>query len=539
MSGWRSADPVPVLTANLDSDRIVQVMSNLLSNAIKFSPSGETVTVTITRRNGWGRIAVADRGPGIPENFRSRIFQRFSQADSSDTRKAGGTGLGLSIAKTIAERHGGHIGFDSALGVGTTFYFELPTLTRGERATAAPILAAETKADTKADARPKKKHILICEDDPDIAKLVAMLVVRNGMRAEIAPSAEAALGVLGERHFDAMTVDLILPGKDGITLIRELRQNPITQDLPVIVVSACSEDAEQHLTASTLGVIDWLNKPIDEERLRRAVSLATSRNRKTKPRLLYVEDDADLVEVVRTMLGDAVALTVASTVAEARNCLEREVYDLAILDVGMPDGSGLDLLKQLKGDQEEATSVIIFSGEEIGEDLAQMVGCRPGQGSCFQPGSAGNHPPAGRRGRDSARRRKETGIMAPPLTKILIIEDDSDIQTVARMALETVGGFTVEACGSGREAIEMAPRFKPDIILLDVMMPEMDGPTTLLHLRADTVAGATPVIFCTAKAMPTELEHYKALGSAGVIAKPFDPMTLAQQVRDIWNRHHG
>lgn len=130
-------------------------------------------------------------------------------------------------------------------------------------------------------------------------------------------------------------------------------------------------------------------------------------------------------------------------------------------------------------------------------------------------------------------------MMAPPLTKILIIEDDSDIQTVARMALETVGGFTVEACGSGKDAIEVAPQFMPDVILLDVMMPEMDGPTTLQHLRTDAVVGATPVIFCTAKAMPTELEHYKALGAAGVIAKPFDPMTLAQQVRDIWNRHHG
>ena len=129
--------------------------------------------------------------------------------------------------------------------------------------------------------------------------------------------------------------------------------------------------------------------------------------------------------------------------------------------------------------------------------------------------------------------------MAPSLTKILIIEDDSDIQTVARMALETVGGFTVEACGSGKDAIRVAPQFKPDVILLDVMIPEMDGPTTLRHLRTGPVVGATPVIFCTAKAMPTELEHYKALGSAGVIAKPFDPMTLAQQVRDIWNRHHG
>jgi len=126
-----------------------------------------------------------------------------------------------------------------------------------------------------------------------------------------------------------------------------------------------------------------------------------------------------------------------------------------------------------------------------------------------------------------------------PLNKILIVEDDPDIQTVARIALETVGGFTVETCASGREAIEVAPRFQPDIILLDVMMPDMDGPTTLQHLRADPTISATPVAFCTAKAMPAELEHYRNLGSAGVIAKPFDPMALADQVREIWNTYHG
>lgn len=126
-----------------------------------------------------------------------------------------------------------------------------------------------------------------------------------------------------------------------------------------------------------------------------------------------------------------------------------------------------------------------------------------------------------------------------PLQKILIIEDDPDIQTVAQMALETIGGFTVEACSSGREALEKAPGFQPDLFLLDVMMPEMDGPTTLLNLRALAQFETTPVIFCTAKAMPSELEQYKELGSAGIVAKPFDPMTLADQVREIWENHHG
>ena len=127
----------------------------------------------------------------------------------------------------------------------------------------------------------------------------------------------------------------------------------------------------------------------------------------------------------------------------------------------------------------------------------------------------------------------------PTLQKILIVEDDPDIQTVARMALEAIGGFTVETSNSGKEALVKAPAFQPDLILLDVMMPEMDGPTTLKELRNDPALEATPVVFCTAKAMPSELEQYEALGSAGVVAKPFDPMTLADQVRAIWNQRNG
>jgi two-component system, OmpR family, response regulator len=129
--------------------------------------------------------------------------------------------------------------------------------------------------------------------------------------------------------------------------------------------------------------------------------------------------------------------------------------------------------------------------------------------------------------------------MPPPLEKLLLVEDEPDIQTIARMALEMVGGFRVEVCGSGREALAAAPRFKPDLVLLDVMMPEMDGPTTLERLRELPEFGETPVVFITAKAMPTEIEHFKAIGAADIIPKPFDPMALADRVREIWNAYHG
>ena len=129
--------------------------------------------------------------------------------------------------------------------------------------------------------------------------------------------------------------------------------------------------------------------------------------------------------------------------------------------------------------------------------------------------------------------------MTHTLNTILYVEDEPDIRTVAQIALETVGGFTLRVCGSGEEAVEAGPSFKPDLLLLDVMMPGMDGPTTLAALRNDASMKDTPVIFMTAKVQPGEIQHYRDLGALDVIAKPFDPMTLAEQVRSIWTRAHG
>lgn len=125
------------------------------------------------------------------------------------------------------------------------------------------------------------------------------------------------------------------------------------------------------------------------------------------------------------------------------------------------------------------------------------------------------------------------------LARILYVEDEPDIQAVARIALEMVGGFQVLICSSGAEALEKAGDFAPDLILLDVMMPGMDGPTTLQHLRANPATANVPVIFLTAKVQPPEIAHYQSLGALNVIAKPFDPMQISNQVLQIWGQTKG
>ncbi|MDI1274363.1 PAS domain S-box protein [Polaromonas sp.] len=247
--------PRQPLKALVDSDRLLQVMTNLLSNAIKFSPAQGTVLVMLGRHAGRLRVEVSDTGPGIPEEFRQRIFQKFSQADSSDTRQKGGTGLGLAISKAIVERMEGSLGFTSKVDVGTTFYFELPEWRE------APPVTAPMSLD--GINRPR---ILVCEDDPDVARLIGMMLDKAGFDADIAHTAAQARDYLKMESYAAMTVDVQLPYENGLDLIRSLRQEKRTADLPVLVLSVTAAEARLH-AGNTLAVSAWLEKPIDEQRL--------------------------------------------------------------------------------------------------------------------------------------------------------------------------------------------------------------------------------------------------------------------------------
>jgi PAS domain S-box-containing protein len=238
----------------VDSDRLTQVVTNLLSNAIKYSPPQGTVNVVMRKQASRVRVEITDNGTGIPEEFRSRIFQKFSQADSSDTRQKGGTGLGLSISKIIIERMDGSIGFTSEPGKGTTFFFELPEWREAPPVTAPMGLVA----------RPR---VLVCEDDPDVAKLIGMMLDKGGYDADMAHTAEQARDYLKMDSYAAMTVDIKLPYENGLSLIRELRANQRTAWLPVLVLSVTAAEARQHASNQALAISDWLDKPLDEKRL--------------------------------------------------------------------------------------------------------------------------------------------------------------------------------------------------------------------------------------------------------------------------------
>lgn len=337
-----------------DADWLIQVVTNLLSNASKFSPQGGEVRITVDPEMRVARLSVADHGPGIPDGFRARIFSKFAQADGSDTRDKGGTGLGLAIAREIAERHGGRLWFESAEGEGATFHLDLP-------------LAGEN-ADGFEGEGPR---LLIVEDDADAAEILRAMLESDGFSADIAGTGRDGLSAARTGAYAALLVDLQLPDADGIGLIRALRARPDTRDLPVVVVSA--DTARGMARGRSLEVVDWMEKPFDQSRLREAVGAIFERMSDRKPTILHVDDDRDVLEVTASALAGTATLIPAESLSVARAALAKRKPDLVILDLGLPDGSGLELLGDLGDERGRTVPVVVYSAQEMDGALADRV----------------------------------------------------------------------------------------------------------------------------------------------------------------------
>ncbi|MDP2367142.1 PAS domain S-box protein [Rhodoferax sp.] len=340
----------------VDSDRMMQAIANLLSNAAKYSPAHASVTVAMQRRETGLRLVVSDRGPGMPDEFRSRIFQKFSQADGSDTRRKSGTGLGLAITKSLVESMGGQIGFETS-PAGTSFWIELPEVPGREAATIAPV----------ADGA--RARVLICEDDPAVAALLQLVLEKGGYLADIAHDAEQVRAMLASRRYAALTLDVELPGRDGVSLIGELREEPLARDLPIIVVSAQAQ-AEQASHFGSIAVVDWMEKPIDHERLLSAVRRGVSQGASRRPRILHVDDDADVLSIVAAIAGDSADFDQAADLQSARALLASRQYDLVILDLALPDGHGSELLPTIAAMRPEPR-VLVFSASDVPHQEAE------------------------------------------------------------------------------------------------------------------------------------------------------------------------
>lgn len=346
----------PVLVLG-DPDRLRQVVTNLVSNAVKYSPAGGTVTLAVERLGEMARIAVSDNGPGIPAEFQSRIFQRFAQADSSDRRAQEGTGLGLAISRAIVDRHGGRIGFNTEPGVGTTFYVDLREV-----------------SETAARRQPMEFRILICEEDGQLGVDMAEILTREGASVDLVSTVRDASDRLGAQSYQVLITDLMLPDGNGIDLIQDVRRRPELRDLAVLVVSGAAREARQALQAGALNVLDWLDKKsLNGSRLVTSVARAAALSTSGRLRVLHVEDEADLREIVAVALTDFADVDFAETVAAARERLAECRYDVVILDLMLPDGSGAQLLPVISDCSAPPPPVIIFSASEPTQEVVSSV----------------------------------------------------------------------------------------------------------------------------------------------------------------------
>ena len=318
-----------------DADRLQQVLVNLISNAVKFSPPSTEVTLRSFLEHGQIHIQVIDRGPGIARDQQNAIFEKFHRVDNAASRKTGGTGLGLAICKAIVEEHGGHIWVESEVGEGSVFTFTLPVV---------PELREMTMPMAMGN-----KTVLVVDDDPDIVRLIMLSLEQEGFQTVGATSGEQAMEIARSRHIDAITLDLLMPGMHGLEVTRRLKEDPVTRNIPVVVISAYTTGREPELVA--LGVAGVIAKPIDEGKLLTTIRavLGTVAGQKLQPQIMVVDDDADVRRILGVMLDRAgYDVRSAADGQEAFKLIMEERPDLLILDLMMPNLDGFQLVRLLR-----------------------------------------------------------------------------------------------------------------------------------------------------------------------------------------------
>jgi signal transduction histidine kinase/CheY-like chemotaxis protein len=343
-----------------DADRILQVLTNLLSNAIKFSPAASTVRIHTEATSDSILLKVVDEGRGIPTDKLDTIFDRFQQIEPSDARQKGGTGLGLAICRSIIQQHSGSIWAQRNLGLGTTLFVMLPRTTRA--------------SDMVAPAPPPPRGegaILVCDDDASIRTVVSEHLTRQGYTVVEAVSGEQALVLAAEHHVEAILLDLYMPGLSGWETLQRLRNNPITANIPVVVLSVLSSTLRPQLTGDAQG---WVQKPFNENLL--FAELGRVLHHGDGPAyVLLVEDDEDLASVLTASFQNAAVRVdhVSSRQQAIRQCITRPP-DLLILDLTLPDGDGFSFVEWLRQQPTlRALPLVVYSGREISEtEMAQL-----------------------------------------------------------------------------------------------------------------------------------------------------------------------
>jgi len=341
-------------TLKCDQDRVIQILTNFLSNAIKYSPEGAAVILDVERQNDMIRFSVTDSGPGIPESEQHKLWGKFQQLDSSDTRQKGGTGLGLAITKGLVEQHGGTVGVASTVGKGTTFWAELPSGAKSPRT---------TSQDLRAFALAR---VLMVEDDEQLTKLVRSVLKKEGFDIEIARNLEEADELLLEFTPKAMILDVNLPDGNGLQWLKKKQTGDHPFTVPTVVLSGVDKNPELFGTAI---IFDWLAKPLEDKKLERALRFAVRNKGSQKVKVLVVEDDNSTRELITHHLSRfPVEVIEASEGARALKLAKTENPDLIILDIGIPPPDGFSIVESLRKSEWRETPLIVYTSRDLSKD---------------------------------------------------------------------------------------------------------------------------------------------------------------------------
>ncbi|WP_238296855.1 response regulator, partial [Methylobacterium soli] len=552
-----SVDVAPSLprTLRTDSKRLQQVLRNLLSNAFKFTEKGG-VTLKLGSAEGsplragsqWMALSVTDTGIGIPEDKQRIIFEAFQQADGTTSRKYGGTGLGLAISREIARLLGGEIVVESRSGEGSTFTlflpFEPPAGTGVSRPVelsksngSSPPISRQPSAAMALSASADDRHVLqaddhivlIVEDDAMFASVLLELARERGFKGLIAQDGAGALSLAHRYKPHAITLDIGLPDMDGWALLDLLKNDPRTRHIPIHVISV-NDEKKRGLRAGAFG---FLEKPVDREGLLKA--LERSKEFITRPvrNLLLVEDDDNQRASIAALLGDEdVKVFGVGTASAALEAVTGGRFDCAIIDLGLPDMGGSELIEQIRASQDgEELPIIVYTGRELTaaeeeqlKQIASTIILKDTRSSerlldetalflhrAFSNVTAEN--------RIVVERKDFTSLEG---CRVILVDDDLRNIFSLTSALEQFG-LEVLFAENGRDGIELLKANpKIDAMLVDIMMPGMDGYETMREIRGHEAFRTLPLVAVTAKAMKGDREKCLEAGASDYVSKPID-----------------
>ncbi len=550
---WRTelATDLPA-SVEIDVQRTEQVLKNLIANAIKFTHEGSVTLRVYLPRPEHNRLAVpaiafavADTGIGVPVDKRELIFEAFRQADGGISRSYGGTGLGLSISLQLARRMGGSLDLASTPGEGSIFTLFLPLAADADAAVRPPPAPAPAPPPAALPERQPgagSRRILIIEDDPDFARVLADFVREHGFDAVVAADGETGIALAHQANPSAVLLDVMLPTLDGWAVMHKLKESPATRHIPIHFIT-CLEERKR---AMEMGAVGLVSKPVSAEQLDKVIGTVEAALDAALRRLLVVEDNPDEARGLLALLSERqVEITLAGSGAQALALLAAEHFDCMVLDLGLADMSGVELLERMQAlEQGRRVPVIIHTGQALDPEqerelhrYAESViikGARSperlrGEVTLFLHMVANRMDPDQRRLLRAAI-DKDAGLEG----KTMLIVDDDMRNVFSLTSLLAEKGIAVLEAANGKEGLaRLASHPEICLVLMDIMMPEMDGFEAMRRIRAEPAWRELPVIAMTAKVMQGDQQKCLDAGASDYIAKPIDADKLMTLLR-VW-----